>query len=121
MSWEQDGWGGMWGGVPANNNDFNDILSVFSSFHMIIDKVLSFSVIFQHNLRFFGYFVAFFAPPLATPLLAGHQPDLRGHSSNLARSVQEGRDNAEPTSSHSNSSRLHSYLQRKISSHRVYK
>jgi len=46
--------------------------------------------------------------------LAGHQPDIRGHSSNLARSVQEGRDNGETASSHSNSSRLNSYLQRKM-------
>ena len=57
-----EGWRGVWGGAPAKNHGFNDILSVFSSFQMIISKLLSASVIFEHILTFSVHFVAFSAP-----------------------------------------------------------
>ena len=44
-------------GLGPKNYDFYDILSFFSSFLMIIVKVLSFSIIFVH-------FVAYPPPPL---------------------------------------------------------
>ena len=43
------------------NHDFNDIFSVFSSFHMIFYKLLSLSVIFQHV--FFLFILWPFPPP----------------------------------------------------------
>ena len=33
---EDESWEGIWGGASAKNQDFNNVLSVFSSFHKII-------------------------------------------------------------------------------------
>ena len=61
--WSMEGWGGVMGIAPAKNHDFNDILSVFSSFLIITGKVLLFSIIIQHILTSFCSCCDFFCPP----------------------------------------------------------
>ena len=63
------GVGGM-GRSLSKNHDLIDILSFFSSFHLISGRVLSFSIIFQHIFESFCPFCGVF-PPLPLRVLAG--------------------------------------------------
>ena len=58
------------GAEPQQNHNLIDILSLFSSFHMITGRVLSFSIIFQHIFEPLCPFCGVF-PPLPLRVLAG--------------------------------------------------
>ena len=60
------------GAEPQQNHNLIDILSLFSSFHMITGRVLSFSIIFQHIFASFCPFSGVF-PPLP-PKGLGRKP-----------------------------------------------
>ena len=58
LSREKEGWGGVCGSAPAKNHGFEDILYVFSSFSMIIYKILSYTIstYLTSFCSFFGIF-----------------------------------------------------------------